>query len=119
MVRRRRPHHVKSLLVPGGIAIALGLTITLGASEASAAQAPLDLGTAASFAVLAGSTVTNTGPSVINGNVGVSPGSAITGIKPPASEPGTVNGTVHSADTVAATAQSDESAAYTVAAYLA
>src|SRR5690242_10254434 len=98
MLRRRHSLRVLSILVPGGLAIALAAAATLGATEAGAAQAPLDLGTATSFAVLAGSTVTNTGPSIISGSVGVSPGTAITGIKPPASEPGTVlNGTVHSA----------------------
>src|SRR4051794_28939562 len=117
MFGRRRSLRVKFLLVPSGIAIALGLAVTLGASQAGAAQAPIGLGSATSFAVLGGSTVTNTGPSVISGSLGVSPGSAVVGIKPPASEPGiVVNGTVHAADTVAASAQSDESTAYTVAA---
>jgi hypothetical protein len=40
------------------------------------------LGTALNFAAIAGSTITNTGPTVINGNVALSPGSAITGFPP-------------------------------------
>ena len=91
---------------PRGAVAALGL---MGAAltSPSHAQAP-PLGTAASFGVLAGSTVTNTGPTVINGNVGVSPGSAVTGF-PPGS---VVNGTIHAADAVAAQAQVDDVAAF-------
>ncbi len=62
-----------------------------------AAQPPIDLGTAAPFAVLAGTTVTNTGPSVIAGDLGVSPGSAVTGFPPGI----VINGTEHAADAVA------------------
>lgn len=40
------------------------------------------LGTALNFAAIAGSTITNTGPTVIKGNVALSPGSAITGFPP-------------------------------------
>jgi hypothetical protein len=79
--------------------------------RADAAQAPVGLGTAASFAVLAGQTVTNTGPSVIAGGIGLSPGSAVTGFPP-----GTVNGTIHTADAVALQAQTDLTAAYNDAA---
>lgn len=74
---------------------------------ASAIQGPVALGTAATFGVLAGSTVTNTGPSIINGNLGLSPGTAVTGFPP-----GLVTGTIYVADAVAATAQSDLTAAY-------
>jgi hypothetical protein len=66
------------------------------------------LGTAESFGVLAGSTVTNTGPSVITGNVGVSPGSAVVGFPPGI----VVGGTIHAADGVANQAQSDLVTAY-------
>src|ERR1700749_3018065 len=79
---------------------------------AASVQAPVGLGTADSFAVLAGTTVTNTGPSLISGDLGVSPGSAVTGFPP-----GIVtNGSVHAADGVAGGAQSDLTTAYNDAA---
>jgi Ice-binding-like len=65
------------------------------------------LGTADSFAVLAGSTVTNTGPTVLWGDLGVWPGSSITGFPP-----GVVHGTIHSSDAVAMQAETDAAAAY-------
>jgi Ice-binding-like len=76
----------------------------------------INLGTAGNFAVLAGTTVTNTGPSVIDGgDVGVSPGSAVTGFPP-----GTVVPpfTIHAADSVALHAQNDLTTAYNAAAAL-
>jgi hypothetical protein len=73
----------------------------------------VNLGTAGSFAVLAGSTVTNTGPSVIDGNVGVSPGTAITGFPPGIIIPPF---TMHAGDAVAAQAQVDLTTAYNFAA---
>ena len=48
----------------------------------------IDLGCAAPFAILAGSTITSTGPSIITGDVGLSPGSALIGFPP-----GIINGT--------------------------
>ncbi len=78
----------------------------------SAAGPPLvGLGTANSYAVLAGSAVTNTGPSLINGDVGLSPGNSITGFPP-----GIINGTQHSADAEAGQAKTDLVTAYNDAA---
>jgi len=91
---------------------ALLLGLVVAAPPASAAQPTVGLGTAAPFAVLAGTTVTNTGPSVISGDVGVDPGSAVTGF-PPGS---VINGTQHVADAVALQAQSDVTTAYNDAA---
>jgi hypothetical protein len=92
------------------LVFAVGLAFSfMGSAQAAAVSVPL--GTAKSFAVLAGSTVTNTGPSVINGNIGLSPGTAVTGFPP-----GIVNGTIHAADAVAAQAKDDLKTAYNVAA---
>jgi ice-binding like protein len=79
--------------------------------EAYAAEAPVGLGTARAYSVLGGQTVTNTGPSILNRNLGVSPGSAITGFPP-----GTTLGVTHAADAQAAQAQSDLVIAYNDAA---
>jgi len=75
----------------------------------------IPLGAACSFGILAGSTVTNTSttaaPTNVSGDVGVSPGSAITGFPP-----GMLTGTLHAADSVAASAQVDLTTAYNNAA---
>lgn len=84
------------------------IVLLISASPAFAQTSP-SLGNAASFGVLAGSTVTNTGSSVIAGNVGVSPGSAITGFPP-----GTVSSgnALHAANATSAAAQLSLTTAY-------
>ncbi len=96
-----------SRALAGGFA---GLGLLALAPSSSYAQAP-SLGTAGTFAVLAGSAVTNTGPSVINGDVGVWPSNAVTGFPP-----GIVVTpySIHMADAVAQQAEADALTAYNV-----
>jgi hypothetical protein len=69
------------------------------------------LGTASGFAVLGATpNVTNTGPSVVSGSVGVWPAASITGFPPGTIVPGT--GSLHLGDTVAQQAQADTTTAY-------
>jgi len=70
----------------------------------STGQTPVCL---ANFAVLAGSTIINSGPTVVTGDIGVSPGTSITGFPP-----GTFSGTIHAGDAIAAKGMADVTAAY-------
>jgi len=85
------------------------LVFLIWPASALAATNP-GLGTAGNFAVLAGTTVTNTGPSWITGQLGVSPGCAVTGFPPGTS------GVKHKCDAVALTAKTNLTAAYVNAA---
>jgi len=109
---RVRTLPAKLVWVRGAVA-ALGLVALTSPSHA---QAPPPLGSVAPFAVLGASTVTNTGPTVLTGtaalpgNLGVSPGTAITGFPP-----GILTGpgaSIHQNDAVAIQAQIDLFTAY-------
>jgi Ice-binding-like len=83
------------------------LVLLASASAAQAAPPPVLLGTADAFAILGGSAITNTGGSVINGDLGLSPGTAVSGFPP-----GTVNGSSHITDAIAAQAKTNLVTAY-------
>lgn len=90
----------------------LSLTLFAGLVLAGASRAAtaVGLGTADSYAVLAGTGVTNEGPTVINGDLGTAPTPAITGFG--GAPNGTVNGAIHPADAEAALAQNHLTTAY-------
>jgi hypothetical protein len=102
-----------------GRALAVNAAVTLDTNTISTEPAPaplpsdamVELGAAGSFSVLGASTVTNTGPTNLGQDLGVSPGTAITGFPP-----GTLEGTTHSADLQAGAAHTDLQAAYNDAA---
>jgi hypothetical protein len=84
-------------------------------AESASAGAPglVNLGNAAQYSVLAGSTVTNTNISNLAANVGLNPGTSVTGFPPGLLGPGA---TIHAADFPAINAQSDLTTAYNDAA---
>jgi len=87
--------------------LATGLAVLAVALGATSARGAVSLGTATTFAVLANTTITNTGATTINGDVGLYPGTAVTGF-------GTVtrNGALHVGDAVAQQALVDAGTAY-------
>ncbi len=105
-------HRTHFRILAGSAALAVVLVATTGALQAIAAPgAPGSgdfLGSAAPLAVLGNQTVTNTGPSVITGDVAVAPGLSVTGFPP-----GLVNGSIYVPPAAqAVTAQTDASNAY-------
>ena len=111
MIRRgwRHPWPIGAALVATSAALLLAPVLAVPASASTTAVA---LGNVAPFAVLAGTTVTNTGTSQIAGSVGVSPGSAVTGFPP-----GLITGgSIDAANTTAQAAQASLTTAYLAAA---
>jgi hypothetical protein len=94
--------------MPSKTASRLLIAVALLLVAASPLAAQISLGTAQNFGVLGGSAVTNTGATTVNGNVGVSPGSSVTGFPPGV----VVGGAIHSNDAVAMQAQNDLTTAY-------
>jgi hypothetical protein len=91
--------------------IALAVAFAFAAVPVAAQASAVNLGTVSPFVVLGGSTVTNEGSSVLNGDLGLSPGTSLTGFNE-----AVVNGVTHENDAVAAQGQSDLTTAYNVAA---
>ena len=91
------------------IATLVAVGATSVAATTSPAQTAVNLGTSSPFAVLAATAITNTGATVITGDIGLSPGGAtsVTGFPP-----GVVNGAEYAADGVALQAQNDLTTAY-------
>ncbi len=83
-----------------------------GALSKSASTSTVPLGAASTFAVLGASTVTNTGASVLSGDAGVSPGTAMTGFLVAPGPVTFLSGAIHAGDSLAAQAHSDAVTAY-------
>jgi hypothetical protein len=96
----------KRLLALPALLVALGLVAT-----ASAASVAVPLGTSDSFSVLAGSGITNTGPTTVSGDIGTFPTTSISGLGSL-----TVGGANHAGDAVSQQAKNDLVTAYDTAA---
>ena len=93
-------------LAPVVLVVAFFISGSFHATFAQVAPSPAN--TAQAYAVLAGSTVTNTGSSIVTGDLGVSPGTAVTGFPPGL----VLGGTTNAGNAAAAQAQIDNTAAY-------
>ena len=92
----------------GGVPVApIQQTFTTGPCQGGGTQPVALCPNIGNFSVLAGTTVTNTGSTVVSGDVGVCPGTAVTGFPP-----GLAGGTIHLADGVASLAQATLTAGY-------
>jgi hypothetical protein len=100
----QKKHHRGSAAMCAATLIAFGLLAT----SWSAAASVVPLGAADTFAVLGASTVTNTGATVVTGDLGVSPGTAVTGFGPGV----VLNGSIHMNDALAMQAHADAATAY-------
>ena len=96
------------------VAGVIALAVSVFGQTVASATATVGLGTAGNYAVLASSTVTNTGPSVLNGDLGLSPGPSTTGFG--GAPNGTVNGATNVDNAAAVQAQLDLTTAYNEAA---
>src|SRR3990172_7360126 len=108
-MRKDMGKHMRVWASAGCAGLVLAVLLHHGLFPGLVAQAQTFLGTAQSFGVLGGSAVTNTGPSVINGDLGVWPGLSVTGFPPGVV---VIPGTIHAGDAVAQQAQSDVTTAY-------
>src|SRR5680860_1261010 len=99
---------------PFALAVAAAFVL-IGLALTSDAEAQT-LGGTEPFAVLGNETVTNTGPTVLTGDLGVYDGTAITGFFGTVENdgPGIVNGAIHQTDAVAQAAQADANTLFTV-----
>jgi len=94
-----------------GNALATAHVWTFTTAMVAGNQAMPNLGAVAGFVVLGGSTVTSTGATALTGDMGVSPGSAMTGFPP-----GTLTGAKHAGDATSSQAMSALTVAYNDAA---
>jgi len=103
-----KPHR-RMRTARAGVLLAVGFAF--GAIPVAAEASAVNLATASPFVLLAGSSATNTGPSVLDGALGLAPGTSLAGFGLPA----VVNGATHDDDSLASQAQADLTNAYNVA----
>ncbi len=102
----------RGIIATVGIAFVIAIGAMAGTAANAAIVPTVGLGTAASYSILAGTpSITNTGATTIDRDVGIHPAASITGFPP-----GIIAGAIHAGDAVALQAKSDLVVAYNDAA---